>query len=120
MWDQMVAEEATLNQIRADHGMEQARMETARYAQAGLSFGVSYKQGYRVAWWDAVAWLLRTQNGFDQLTSEEALLELRKGEGSIYWPLLRDDPRISLDCPGGHRTVVGIEGICDECGREVI
>jgi hypothetical protein len=77
--------------------------------------GVSYKQGHRRGWWDAVEWVLQTQLGWDSLTEGEAIEELRKGGASLYHPLFKDDPRVWVDCPRDGRTVVDATGICDHC-----
>jgi hypothetical protein len=77
--------------------------------------GVSYKQGHRRGWWDAVEWVLAQQLEWDNLTEAEAIHELRKGQGSIYFPLFREDPRIFCDCPNHGRVAVGPEGTCDGC-----
>lgn len=119
-WDQVVTSEAIAEQIKQDHGTVQADHEIYRYKQVKDRLGVSFTQGYRVGWWDAVFWVLRTQAAYDDLTADEAIAELRKGEASIYYPIKMDDPRLWIDCPGGHKTLVDAQGICDACGREVI
>lgn len=108
-----------LTQIREDHGLVQARYETAAWTPRIHGMGVSFKQGHRCAWWGAIEWVLKTQAGWEDLTEAEAVGELRKGEGSIYYPLFKNDPRVWVDCPNDGRTVVGVEGICDSCGWEV-
>jgi hypothetical protein len=104
------------DRLRTDHALAQAAAETAAYDRTRM--GVSYKQGHRRGWWDAVEWVLQTQLGWDSLTEGEAIEELRKGQGSLFWPLFRDDPRVRIDCPRDGLVVVGIEGYCDRCGYE--
>lgn len=104
--------------IRADHGMVQARAESTAYATARLSFGESYLQGHRTAWWAAVEWVLSTQSAMESLTAGEMLAEIRKGTASIYWPLLEADPKFWADCPGcDRRTLLDAEGVCGTCGH---
>jgi hypothetical protein len=77
--------------------------------------GVSYKTGHRRGFWDGVLYVLQQQALWDSLTEGEAIEELRKGQGSLFWPLFRDDPKILADCPRDGKTAVGIEGLCDHC-----
>ena len=62
-----------------------------------------------------VAWVLGRQGQWESLTEREAILELRKGPNSIYYPLFADDPKILADCPRDGRTAIGESGICDHC-----
>lgn len=52
------------------------------------------------------------------LTEDEAIAELRRGEESPYWEEFRDDPVVWADCPRHSQVVVRAEGICDECGYD--
>ena len=121
-WDAMVTEEQAMNQVRADHGQAAARTLTALHRKMSTLGGfVMLDRGFLQGWWAGIAWVLHMQNHeYDNLTATEAITELRKGEGSIYWPIKKDDPRLWVDCPEGHRTLVGVEAICDEHGIEVI
>lgn len=110
-WDAMVADAAET--LRTDHGLTQAHAETTSYDRS--RHGVSWKQGHRVAWWQAVEWVLQTQLGWDALTEAEAITELRKGTGSLFYPLFSTDPRIWVDCPRDGRITVSKEGTCDRC-----
>lgn len=57
-------------------------------------------------------------NGWDDLTDNEALEELRAGENSLYWPAFGGDPRIWVDCPTCHkRVLISAEGYCEHCGE---
>jgi hypothetical protein len=100
-------------QLRADHGLAQAAAETRAYDRTRM--GVSYKTGHRRGFWDGVLYVLQQQALWDSLTEGEAIEELRKGQGSLFWPLFRDDPRIFCDCPNHGRVAVGPEGTCDGC-----
>lgn len=112
-WDAMITDNA--KQLRQDHGLIQQRREDEAWAAGRLSFGVSFKQGYRKAWWDAIEWLLNAQSRWEDITEAEAILELRKGSGSIYWPLFQDDARVRVDCPRDGMVTVDQSGICDSC-----
>lgn len=104
-----------IQRIRTDHALTEAAAETAAWEPHRGRMGVSWHQGYRAGWWDAVTWVLETQAGWEGLTEAEAILELGKGAGSVYWPLFRDDPRIFADCPRDGRITVSAEGTCDRC-----
>lgn len=110
-WDAMVTDATT--QLRTDHGLAQAAAESRTYDRTRI--GVSYRQGHRTGWWQAVEWVLQTQLGWDSLTEGEAIEELRKGQGSVFWPLFREDPRVICDCPNHGRVAIGPEGTCDGC-----
>jgi hypothetical protein len=110
-WNAMITDAS--DQLRHDHGLAQAAAESRAYDRSRM--GVSYKQGHRRGFWDAVEWVLAQQLEWDNLTEGEAILELRKGQGSIYWPLFREDPRIWVDCPRDGRVTVSKEGTCDRC-----
>ncbi|MGW9587464.1 hypothetical protein [Microbacterium sp. NPDC055455] len=114
-WNAMVTDAS--NQLRADHGLAQAAAETRAYDRTRM--GVSYKQGHRRGWWDAIEWVLAQQLEWDNLTETEAIEELRKGQGSVFWPLFRDDPTVRIDCERDGPVVVTAEGYCPHCGWEV-
>ena len=119
-WDAMLAWEQ-MEQIRADHGRAEANAETQWWEnhQANLRFGVSALSGFRAGWWAAIEYVLDQQNRIDDLTVGELLTELRKGPGSLYWPLKADDPTFWADCPRCHtRVLLDIEGFCRECAHE--
>lgn len=62
-----------------------------------------------------VTWVLERQTEWDGLTEREAILELRRGHDSIFYPLFRDDPKIWGDCPRDGRVTLDESGICDRC-----
>ena len=113
-WSAMVTDAS--EQLRTDHGLAQAAAESRAYDRSRM--GVSFRQGHRTAWWQAVQWVLTQQLMWDDLTESEAIHELRKGSGSIYYPLFSADPKITADCPRDGRTVVDATGICDHCFYE--
>ena len=109
---------ADLGRIREDHGLTQIRREDGRYKAAHLSFGVSYRTGFRQGWWDAVEWVLATQRAMDRLDTADTVAELRKGAGSIFYPLFEHDPAIWLECPRcDMRTLHTAQG-CTDCGHD--
>lgn len=118
-WDAMTVEEQAIERIRTDHGHAQADMERYRWLHGAQNrWGVSWQQGYRTAWWDGIAWLLHAQSEWESLAPHDAVVELGKGRGSVFWPVFQADPVISADCPGGHRTILTASGICDDCGYD--
>jgi hypothetical protein len=102
-----------VDQIRHDHGLAQAAAESRAYNHTRT--GVSYKQGHRRGWLDGILWVLQQQSQWETLTEGEAIAELRKGNGSIYYPLFASDPKVFADCPRDGRTPVDATGICDHC-----
>lgn len=70
----------------------------------------------RSVWHDAVTWVICQQQQWDSIDSRTAVLELRKGPASIFYPLFSDDPKITADCPKDGVTVIGSEGYCPHCG----
>ena len=61
--------------------------------------------------------------GWDSLPVKDAVLELRKGDRSLYYPMFCDPDfpntqKIWADCPECGRVVVGVEGFCGSCGYD--
>lgn len=105
--------------VRADHMLAQAKAETASFGGARLSHGVSFKQGHRAGWWEGVEYVLTLQAQMDSLTVGEMLTELRKGPGSIYWPLKEADPTFWADCPRCEvPQLIDVQGLCPACAHE--
>lgn len=106
-------------QIREDHARAQMRAEDAAWAAASLHYGVSFKQGHRAGFWDGATYVINQQLNIDDLTVGQMLAELRKKEGSIWWPVKAADPRFWAYCPAcDNWTLLGEEGICDHCTYE--
>jgi len=81
--------------------------------------GTAPKHAFQDGFWAGVKAVLNTQHAIDNLTQGELLAEIRKAEGSVYWPLLSGDPTIAAECPRCDRTVViDREGLCPECAYE--
>lgn len=114
-WEKAMLEEQALTQIKEDHLISAVSLR-ALHQPRNLGGTFMYDRGYMRGFWDAVGWLLHMQSEYESLTTGEALAELRKGRGSIYWPLKADDPTIWADCPRDGRVTVGVEGYCDSCG----
>ena len=125
-WDAVIRDEEHMHQIREDHGRTQAAYESRRWHRVKHRLGVSWKQGYRSGFWDAVEWVLHLQRRVDDLTAEEIVGELRKGPGSVYYPLWELDPKVWVECPSGvshnagARVLVDAEGYCDTCGYDFV
>ena len=113
--------EAYMPVIRADHGLAQAAYETRRVkALAGRMGDVGLRQGLRRGFWDGVAYVLNLQHDMENLTAAQLVAELRKGDGSIYWPVKSDDPRFWDVCDRCRtRQLFDAAGICPNCGMEV-
>lgn len=112
---------ADVERIRIDYGYQQQAREDLLWKQRGHTFGLGtqLKQGHRVAFWQAIEWLLNLQHSIDDLPIGALLAELRKGNGSIYAPLLNADPKIKTQCPKCDLwTVIDIDGICGNCTYE--
>ena len=107
--------------IRNDHALTQAAYETrARNHLNRLGGTTMWTRGYRSAWWDAIDWVLDMQMRFDELTVAEAVAELGKRDGSIYWPLKALDPCFSATCDRCRTDqLFDKRGICDGCGTHV-
>ena len=110
---------ADMDRIRADHGVTVAGMLSRWWEKAFTRWGSSAKQGYTAGVWAGVEWVLNAQHAIDDLTQGQLLAELRKGPGSIFWPLLSADPKSWVDCPRCERAVlIDREGLCPECAYE--
>ena len=109
--------------IRQDYGLTQAQHETRAADTVRHSLGtVSYRQGHRASWWEAVRWLLDAQQEWHTLPTRDAILELQKNTGSIYHPIFDDGTpgtiTIWADCPTCGRTTTDSEGLCHTCGYD--
>ena len=110
-----------MTRIRKDHGLAQARWETANLPTARQMYGVSWGQGARAGWWAGIQHVLTLQHDWDGLPQDDAIRELGKGEGSIYYPLFSDNPKFWGDCGRCHnRILITAEGICPDCGHELV
>lgn len=116
-----VTPRADMTRIREDHWRPQTNSEDTLWASRKhtSSLGTQLKQGHRTGWWEAVEWVLNTQLAIDELTQGELLAEIRKAEGSVFWPLLSADPTLHAECPRcGRGVVIDKEGLCPECAYE--
>ena len=105
--------------IREHHGQQQARHETHLRTAIGNRYATtSLTQGARHAWWAAIEWVLTQQLAVDAMDPGELVLELRKREGSIFWPLFAGDPTFWARCPRcDMRTLTTADG-CADCGHD--
>lgn len=63
----------------------------------------------QVAWPDA-------RPEWDDLSTEEQLVELRRGELSEFYEVFVEDPTVWADCDVHGPVVVMAEGVCPQCG----
>ena len=77
-------------QLREDHGLAQAGHESTAWEANRNHFGVSFKQGHRTGWWDAVRWVLAQQELWAHLPKSEQDHERSKGLGSVFYPLFKE------------------------------
>lgn len=125
-WESMVSAEERRSAFQREYGSAQAAAETLLLRRVGNRYAtVSLTQGHRPGFWDGVQWMFdRLTRGFDALTGPELIRELRKGDLSLYWPVLVDDdgqPRkVWLLCDHCRtRQLFDTRGICDHCGTEM-
>lgn len=78
--------------------------------------GVMARHGFNGGWDAAKKWVRDQFDAWEDFTVGEALLELRKGRESLFFPLFRHDPTLWADCPEDGRVVITVEGYCDACG----
>ena len=125
-WDALVSSETRRDTLRTEHGHAQAAAETIALRRIGDRYAhASYKQGHRTGFWDGIEYMFdRLTRGFDNLTGPEVIRELRKGDQSLYWPVLVEDdgqPRkVWLLCDHCRtRQLFDTRGLCDRCGTEM-
>lgn len=122
----MIANGTAVEQIINDHRPALIRLADAAWRKYGIHrFGVSFKTGYQRGQKDTIGWMYATlTGGFDNLTGPEMIRELRKGDESIYWPVLMEDDgqlrKVWLLCEHcDSRSLFTADGICPNCGREM-
>lgn len=105
-----------MDRIREDHGHAQAAHETRTVRAIGNRYGTtSLRQGLRHGFWAGIEYALTYQAGIDNLTTEEFLAELRKGDGSLIFPIKSVDPSFWGVCPNCHsETLIDVDG-CTSC-----
>lgn len=114
-----VTDAPDLDRIREDHAREFAAIETRIVDKYQHLYGtVSLRQGVRHATREVLEWVLATQRAMDRLDTADMVAELRKGAGSLYYPLFEHDPAIWLECPRcDMRTLHTADG-CSDCGHD--
>lgn len=111
---------ADLTRIWADHKLPIERLCNTWWERAFTRWGTSAKQGYLAGAKAGIQYVLNLQHQVDVMPVGELLTELRKGDGSIYWPLYSHEPRFSSPCPRCHvTTVIDVDGICEHCAYEI-
>ncbi|WP_308491059.1 hypothetical protein [Microbacterium terrisoli] len=120
-WSAMVSEEEPVKRILEDHHGTYVRMlRLAHESMKAWADSVMYDRGFSRGWGEAVAWYRRQLLEWESLTVDEAIRELGKGEGSLWWPIFGEDPVFWVDCPGGHKCLVDARGLCDSCGFDFL
>jgi hypothetical protein len=112
---------ADMDRVKKDYRDAVGRMQLAHWERNGYSnhLGAAAGRSYRDGVWAGIQLVLNAQHAVDDLTTGELLAELRKGAGSIYWPVLAVDPKFHADCPRCERTVlIDAQGLCPECAHE--
>lgn len=111
---------ADVDRIWEDHGLTLTQRMTDWWTKHFTRWGSSAKQGYMAGAKAGVQYVLNLQHQVDNLPVGELLTELRKHEGSIYWPLYSADPKFWAPCPRCHiATKVDVNGICEHCTYEI-
>lgn len=111
---------ADLTRIWADHKLPIEQLCNRWWERAFTRWGSSAKQGYLAGAKAGIQYVLNLQHQVDAMPVGELLTELRKSDGSIYWPLYSHDPRFHAPCPRCHVTVlIDVQGICVECTYEI-
>jgi hypothetical protein len=111
---------ANLDRVWDDHGHPIAKILSTWWEKNIFRWGSSAKNGFLEGAKAGIQYVLNLQHQVDNLPVGELLTELRKHEGSIYWPLYSADPKFWAPCPRCHTTVlVDVEGICSECTYEI-
>lgn len=112
---------ADMDRVKSDHRMTVGSMQLAHWERKGYTShlgsapGISYRDGV----WAGIQLVLDAQHAVDDLTTGQMLAEIRKGNGSIYAPVLAADPTFHADCPRCNREVlIDREGMCPECAYE--
>lgn len=92
-----------------------------RSRQSGPRPVMAFSQETRAAYAAGIRAVIALQRKWDDLTVDEAVAELRKGEESLFHPLFKDDPTVFADCETcRRRVVVGVEGFCGDCSRDLV
>lgn len=111
---------ADLDRIWEDHALTIQQRLNAWWEKHITRWGSSAKQGYLAGAKAGIEYVLNLQHQVDNLPVGELLTELRKHEGSIYWPLYSADPKFWAPCPRCHiATQVDVQGICEHCTYEI-
>lgn len=106
--------------LRASQVAQARMLDVRTHMHRTFAPSKMFARGFTDAWPRAILWLLGEQDDWGSLDPADAVIELGKGHGSIYWPLFIEDPTVTVDCPTGHRTVLDRRGICDECGLDFL
>lgn len=111
---------ADIDRVWADHKLAIAGLLSDWWAKNIAFWGSSAKQGYLAGARAGIQYVLDLQHQVDAMPAGELLTELRKGDGSIYWPLFSADPKFWTVCPRCHVAIkVDVDGVCENCTHEI-
>ena len=121
-WEAMVADEEATRQILTDHHVELASLETRERQRNGATYSSAmWTRGFRQAVEAVIPWLLWKQRRMDELTAQELIAELRKGPGSVYWPVKEADPQFWAVCDRCRTSqLFTASGVCPCCGDDLM
>lgn len=130
-WDAILTETANLTQAWADHGYPIERLNDHGARDHGaIYYSRMWDRGYREGARQAIGYILGHQlHRFHDLTVPELISELRKGAGSIYYPIIHtidpgENPQINVECPSdlvhpaGSLQPVTRDGYCLTCSYD--
>lgn len=125
-WDAAVSDEA--RRLGNPAYLPAAGWDTYRAARAtGRRPLTSYTQSQREAFNAGWATVLRLQDQWLDLTVTDLIWELRRGEDSVFWPIIHtidpgENPQINVECPSdlvhpaGSLQPTEADGYCVTCG----
>lgn len=107
------------------HGWGTYRAARATGRRPLTSYTQSQREAYEAGW----ATVLRLQDQWLDLTVTDLIWELRRGEDSVFWPIIHtidpgENPQINVECPSdlvhlaGSLQPVTRDGYCLTCSYE--
>ena len=105
------------------HGWDTYRAARATGRRPLTSYTQSQREAFNAGW----ATVLHLQRQWMDLTVTDLIWELRRGEDSVFWPIIHtidpgENPQINVECPSdlvhlaGSLEPVTRDGYCLTCG----
>ena len=105
------------------HGWDTYRAARATGRRPLTSYTQSQREAFNAGW----ATVLHLQDQWLDLTVTDLIWELRRGEDSVFWPIIHtidpgENPQINVECPSGLVHPAGSlepvtrDGYCLTCG----